>query len=532
MYNKAITNIGIICEEDALTNKIEHIINKIITDKDKQLCLYPNCAQFCNEPEGNSKNECALLIVDCKDNLNIVKEIQQIKSITSDTSLILLISNVEQEVNAIESTKFGIDNYIMKSSPNFDYHMEILISKAIDYYYSSKKSARIERIIKDYSKRIEKFRIFNRNLIQFVPMGVIVSVSTQRLVNINETAKNLLELDIDVNDIIYDNLLDEANYDKNTLIERLSNKDKSFIDLIRFAFNFDSAKKSNIEHTLIRKHNTNVLLDVSSKILKDKIYNKDRLDVYVKITIFNDITKFKKMEEQFPELKKIASLGRLSAGIAHEIRNPLTSMNMFCSYILDSFDQSDERKLIMQKIVSEIKRLDNLVKNISSYSKDTPMNYTMINLRQTIENTLFFVNQYIKKKNIIVENEVENDFMIFADAERIKQVFINIFINSINAMEEKGTIRIMATKDKKITAISISDTGCGISNKIVGKIFEPFFTTDSQSSGLGLSIVQKIISQHNGEVKISNRKDGIRGTLVKIILPRMSEKEESEAQSK
>lgn len=528
MYNKTITNIGIICKDRSLINKIDLILSKAVGDKKQHLCLYNSNEDFLDDIFDNSNNEYALLIIDCKPNSDIVKDVELVKSLIPNTPIILLLNSVEQEFSAIRSTKSGIDNYMMNTSPHFDYQLEILIDKSIEYYHFSKKSARIERIIKDYSKRIEKFRIFNRNLIQFIPMGVIVSDSTGRLISINETAKNILELDININDIIYDNLIDESNYDINTLIKRVSNKDKSFIELIRYAFDFAPERKTNLEHTLRREHDSNILLDVSSKTLKDKIYNKERLDVYVKITIFNDITKFKKMEEQFPELKKIASLGRLSAGIAHEIRNPLTSMNMFCSYVLDSFNDDDERKLIMQKIVSEIKRLDNLVKNISSYSKDTPMNYTMINLKQTIENTLFFVNQYIKKKNIIVENDIEDGFMIFADAERIKQVFINIFINSINAMEKKGVLKISANKEKETTTIDISDTGKGIPQEILEKIFEPFFTTDSQSSGLGLSIVQKIISQHNGEVRLTNRNDNISGTFVQIILPRISKKDESE----
>jgi signal transduction histidine kinase len=349
-----------------------------------------------------------------------------------------------------------------------------------------------------------------------------VTDSANILVNINETAKEILGISdkvIDKDELRYYNLIEGSSYNRDYLIRKMKNK--KIKNLIQIAFDF-SRKEESLELTIDYKY-IPITLDINTKVLDNKIYSKrEKKDVSVKITVFKDITKYRKMEEQLPELKKIASLGTLSAGIAHEIRNPLTSMSMFCSYIEDTFDENDDRKRVMEKVVSEINRLESLVKNISSFAKNIPINNTMINLHQLIENTLFFVNQHIKKKNIIVDNRVEEDFMVFADLERIKQVLINVFINSINAMGKGGTLSILAWKDADTTSIQVKDTGSGIPDELIDKIYEPFFTTNSQSSGLGLSIVQKIISQHKGEVRIANRKDSVKGTDVTLILPRIT----------
>lgn len=466
------------------------------------------------------KNNIKILIIDVDTIKNQILEksflLDNIKHIPS----ILLINSMNEEELALKCIEKGIDYYIIKSD-NIGNILSLTIKKLTSYYKTKEKLKRIEESLEGYSKHLEKFRIFNRNLIQSIPLGVLVTFSNKRLININDTAKRLLNLEIDNENLSFKNIYNDIDLDFNDLSNNI--KSKSIKNLINIAFDFEQDYENH--NIVLNINNKRMNLDVSTKILSNKVFDKNKKEVNVKITIFKDITTYTKMEEQLFELKKIASLGHLSAGIAHEIRNPLTSMNMFCSYILESFDEPDERKKIMEKVVSEIKRLENLVKGITSYARTTPINNTMINLYQTVENTLFFVNQYIKKKNIIIKNFIEKDFMIFADLERIKQVVINVFINSINSMEQNGILTIKASKNEKTSIIEVIDTGCGIPEKIIHQIYDPFFTTNSQSSGLGLSIVQKIISLHNGEVKIINRNDGMEGTVVKIVLPRMGEQD-------
>ncbi len=452
-------------------------------------------------------------------NLIISKILYQLKNIDEETPVII-ITEPKYEINASRLLNERIETYIVKN----EYLKKTLparINKIIENSLTKKKLIRLEGVINSYSEYLEKFRVFNRDLIQSIPMGIIVTDSANLLVNINNTAKEILGLDDDIinkDELRYYNLIDGSTYNQDYLINNIKNKKvKKLIDI---AFDF-TQKEESLEITINYKY-TPMTLDINTKVLDNKIFSKrEKKDVSVKITVFKDITKYRKMEEQLPELKKIASLGTLSAGIAHEIRNPLTSMSMFCSYIENTFNENDERKSIMEKVVSEINRLEKLVKNISSFAKNIPINHTMINLYQTIESTLFFVNQHIKKKHIIIDNRVEEDFMIFADLERIKQVLINVFINSINSMEEEGTLTIRAWKEVETSTIEITDTGSGIPDEIINKIYEPFFSTNSQNSGLGLSIVQKIMSQHKGEVKIYNRSDGINGTRLTLTLPRI-----------
>lgn len=229
-----------------------------------------------------------------------------------------------------------------------------------------------------------------------------------------------------------------------------------------------------------------------------------------------DITKNKILEEQLLKAEKLSALGEMAAILAHEIKTPLTSIKMNADILNESLalQQDDEKSFsIIQK---EINRLNNLVKDVLLFSKQTDLVYSELDLHELIENIKIQLENSIKQKNANFINNV-NSLKIEGDHEKLKQVFLNLIDNSIDVIKDEGTIEISSNveEDKNRVFIFIRDTGG--SNMDKENIFEPFYTTKASGTGLGLSISQKIIKLHNGNItlEISN----VSETVFKIEIP-------------
>lgn len=485
--NIDVLNIGIVCDSD---NKAGEYLKFLDTSINYYKVFCYDLDKLRGYPKNMMIDDCVKILV--YDVIHYETSIYLlIHSLKQTHNNIKIISIVENNIEAEFCLANGADYHLVRDGNEF---------RALDCIINKLKAGlKNEKATQIKSTNMNMFSEYSQSLIQYIPLGVIIT-SDDNIININQQAYRILRINSNYSDV-------------NSIIDK--DLFGAFPEIL-----FDYENEIFNYELQISLDNEAITLSINSSIIKTA-YESTGSASKMKFTVFRDVSKIRKLEEHVLELRKIASLGHISAGIAHEIRNPLTSMNMFCSYMLGSFDENDDRKSIMEKVVSEIKRLENLVKNISSFSKTTPVNKSVINLYHTVENTLFFVKQYIKKKNIVVKNNVDKNLMLFADLERLKQVLINIFINAINAMSSGGEMLINAEKNTESTLLEVADTGKGIPDEIIENIFEPFFTTNSRSSGLGLSIVKKIIAQHNGDIIIKNREDGVRGTLVVIKFPRI-----------
>ena len=225
--------------------------------------------------------------------------------------------------------------------------------------------------------------------------------------------------------------------------------------------------------------------------------------------------------QQMERADRLASVGEMAAGIAHEIKNPLTGIAAAMTIIKEDFPPSDPRTEIVNEILEQIKRLDKTVNDLLFFGKPTQPEPTCINVNTILKKTLMFASQHRGGKNVEKRLELNEDLPpIYVDPKQIQQVFLNLILNALQAMREGGILTITSAplekEGEKWVRVSIADTGPGIPAQILGKIFTPFFTTKAQGTGLGLAICHKLISQHGGILSVDSE-DG-KGTVFSVEL--------------
>ena len=237
------------------------------------------------------------------------------------------------------------------------------------------------------------------------------------------------------------------------------------------------------------------------------------------VLVQRDITEFKELEKKYYESQKLAAIGQLSAGIAHEVRNPLSSIKMSLQ-ILEKRLQPAGNDLQRFKIAQrEVEHLEKLVSDVLIYAKPLVPKKEPSDMYSIIENALAMVEKSIEDKEI----EVKKDFVpdlenVNVDAPMITQSLINVFQNAVEAMEDKGIMVITLKDESGYVVIEVKDNGCGIDETDMPHLFNPFFTLKNYGTGLGLAQVKKIIDQHEGEIKILSSKG--EGTRFIIELPK------------
>lgn len=219
------------------------------------------------------------------------------------------------------------------------------------------------------------------------------------------------------------------------------------------------------------------------------------------IIIFRDITEEKLMQESIITKDKMQSLGNLITGIAHEIRNPLTSIKAYTQLIPKKIDDAKFREKISKDIPQEIDRLDKLVRDLLEYSKPRKPFMEKINLFEAVNNALLLLKNILEEKLIKVEIYIDKDITVQFDRNHLQQILINILLNAIDSMDkEVKKIIIVGERRQNSVNLSIKDNGCGIDKNILNRIFDPFFTTKANGTGLGLYVSYQLLSQNNGEI--------------------------------
>jgi len=258
-------------------------------------------------------------------------------------------------------------------------------------------------------------------------------------------------------------------------------------------------------------------IEISTSFLTDETGKTSGL-----VAVIRDVTEWKELNEEIARNKRLAALGRLSAGIAHEIRNPLSSIRGLAQFIAHTFSAEDERRVDLNTIIQEVDRLNNLVIQVLDYARMKRPNLSYFSLTELIREIVeLFQKQIDRKKIEFCLHFASSEVFLEADKDQIRQVLMNIIINAIQAIVKEGKIKIeteeLVYKGKSTIKLVVEDTGMGIPEQDLPHIFDPFFSTKDQGSGLGLSIVFTLVEGHQGEIKVES-KEG-RGTKFIIFLP-------------
>ncbi|MCM3573902.1 PAS domain S-box protein [Mesobacillus subterraneus] len=238
---------------------------------------------------------------------------------------------------------------------------------------------------------------------------------------------------------------------------------------------------------------------------------------YQYLAIRNDITEKKKSEEMLHRQDKLAAVGQLAAGVAHEIRNPLTSMKGYAEFL--QLDETDpQRQEFIEIILDEIDRVNNIVEEFMVLAKPKAVELEEQNIIPIVQNVVSMLKFEARKRNVKLDfDATEEIIQIECDENRLKQVFLNFIKNGIEAMPDGGDLKVRTEIQDDNVVISIKDTGVGIPPETLKKIGEPFYTTKKNGNGLGLMVSFKIIESHNGKVYIESEQN--KGTTFKIMLP-------------
>lgn len=279
------------------------------------------------------------------------------------------------------------------------------------------------------------------------------------------------------------------------------------------------------EGQVIKQNGGTAILGMVASLLRD-----DKDAVRGIILIFQDITKMIEMEEQVRRQERLATVGSLAAGIAHEIRNPLASLSGSIQVLQGELDLKGDNQHLMNIVLRETDRLNTIITEFLEYARPRASMEERISLSSVIDETIMLLrNSRDFKECTVIVREIDPGLVLKGDSQRLRQVFWNLLINSCQAMPLGGEIRISAQPvfmpeeplNTEWLAIAVSDTGEGIEPEFLEKLFNPFFTTKTGGTGLGLAIAYRIIEDHGGAIDVKSEKG--KGTRFTIRLPLAAE---------
>ena len=256
-------------------------------------------------------------------------------------------------------------------------------------------------------------------------------------------------------------------------------------------------------------------LDVSVSLLEG-----DDGTFWGHIILFRDLTEVQNLKREIERNQRLASLGRLAAGIAHEIRNPLSSIKGFATYFRERYKEVPEDQRTAEIMVQEVDRLNRVIGQLLEFARPMTIQKKPSSIQTVIQHSLKMIEREAQVKNIKINARLSPEIKnVSIDPDRINQVLLNLYLNSIEAMEDEGTLSVQLSWDENSqrTKIAVSDTGVGIKKEDLVHIFDPYFTTRQSGTGLGLAIVHKIVESHRGEVRVESEPG--KGTTVTIFLP-------------
>ena len=217
--------------------------------------------------------------------------------------------------------------------------------------------------------------------------------------------------------------------------------------------------------------------------------------------------------------ERLAAAGQFATGMAHEIKNPLSAIKTFAQYLPEKHGDPDFRQKFFRIVQDELDRINTIVKELSDFAKPAPLQLQPIHLSSLVQDTLTLLSDQCLKQAVEVRTAFnENGQLIQADPNQLKQVLLNLLLNSLEAMEQGGRLEVAAQPQHGRVVLTITDTGCGIPPQHEKDIWDPFFTTKERGMGLGLAIVRGVIERHGGEIRLESHPG--QGTRVILSLPR------------
>lgn len=355
---------------------------------------------------------------------------------------------------------------------------------------------------------LSRVKAFSDNVVNNMPMGLFATDANIELVSFNHVAGKILSI------------LPEEAIGKN--VHEIIPED--LLTLLGHPDMHESILEKEIDCRL--KNGETIPLEVGAAILDD---GKGRFMGYV--VIFKDLTEVRYLRKEILRSQRLASVGSLAAGVAHEIRNPLSSLKGFATYFRDKYAYCTEDLEIAQIMIQEVERLNRVVSQLLEFARPIDISGQKFEVKKLVEESVKLVENQAQNADIRINTHMpENDLTIYGDKDRLNQVLLNLFLNAMEAMGEGGEIRVWVEENHDVVKIHVSDTGHGIHEGDLLRIFDPYFTTKPGGTGLGLAIIHNIMEAHGGQISIESRPE--KGTTVTLILPEKDKSHQENSQTK
>jgi len=339
---------------------------------------------------------------------------------------------------------------------------------------------------------LEQVQAFSTSLVEYLPMGLIAADAEGRVTSVNPAAQSMLDIT-------------SENVSGKSLSDVLPSE---LAAVIKTADVIDSAIDLEVELRL--STGRRIPLAVSAAYLPDG----------GSVVLFKDQSEIEQLRKQVIRSQRLATVGQLAAGVAHEVRNPLSSIKGFATYFKERYRNAPEDQQIADLMIQETDRMNRVVGQLLEFSRPVSLRKSEVSVPELVHGAVQLVARKANEAGLTIDTQIGDDLpALSVDPDKLRQVLLNLCLNSIEAMEPGGNLSVVAEEHgaQGGILIRISDTGGGVDETHLPHIFDPYFTTKSAGTGLGLAIAHNIMDAHGGQIRIQSRVG--EGTEVSLIFP-------------
>lgn len=521
-------------EQLAFAFNFEHVIildkNQKILASSKPILEYEIESEFSGKSQSavthkiplfdpRTQNEIFVIIRTKGDYLSVLEKISKLDAIFRGAGILLslflglvLINAILKPYRMMRKKAEDVPMKPEKDGENVDFVVNVF-TNTIDEL--RKKEKLLKELLQGSEKKAEKLAYFNQYILKSISNGVIICDMEGKILRFNSAACRILGfVSKDVREKKYQDI-----FSKNTLLFKLLE------EILK-----EEKAHSGMEIEFVREDGENKWLGVSSSFIQD-----DKGDKLGAVLFFTDLSDFKRLQKEMAFREKMASLGEMSAGLAHELRNSMSTIWGFGKLLKKSLESNHPMTDVIEMIIKESHLMEEMLQRFLAFAKPIQLVPKQVDLKDILQESLGAVKENLKgvKVKLEVKEEVPG---ISGDPLLLKQCFQNLFQNSIDAMPQGGELFINIKKsieskeDKDFLVVEIPDTGEGIPQDELEKIFLPFHSSRENGAGLGLSLVKKIIDLHQGKIEVESKP--VSGTIFRIFLPLKLEKVSNEVLSR
>jgi two-component system, NtrC family, sensor kinase len=453
------------------------------------------------------KEKPELVLLDVKmPGMDGIEVLSRIRATDPDTEVIMITGHGDMDM-AVECLRREASNFLTK--PISEELLSLSLKRSMEKITLKKKLKRytrnLETLVREANVELERAYQFRENIIENSPDAIVCIRKGGEITIFNSAAEKLL------------------GYNKHQVIGRMNivqvyppgDAKKIMKDLKSDDFGGPGVLQKR-EVTLLDKEENEIPVYISAALLYEDGKEAGSMG------IFTDLREKQRLEKQLLRTEKLSSLGKLSAGIAHEINQPLTGVLTFAHLLLKKFKNDEKTRKDLEIIVRETTRIRGIVQGILDFARETPMQKKPRRIEEVLDQTLEIIVHQQRFFGIDLIKEYDRQVPdVVIDANLMEQVFMNVILNSLDAMGGSGALTVRTRSSDGWVEVDFSDTGKGMPEDILDKIFDPFFTTkdstEGMGMGLGLAVSYGIVKNHNGDIQVTSKRG--KGTTFTIRLP-------------